>query len=98
MNVTSNHPKLRTTLRFADPSYIAGDAVSGKMEVECKAEKGLAVGAIMVELFGIEGESCISLWLLLMRLATRAYIPRSLCETNVLTQRTHLPRTWATTV
>ena len=55
MNVTSSHPKLRTTLRFAEPLYVAGDAVSGKMEVECKAEKGLAMGVIKVELFGVEG-------------------------------------------
>ena len=56
MNVTSNHSKLRTTLRFADIQFIAGDVVSGKMEMECKAEKGLAVGVVKVELFGVEGE------------------------------------------
>lgn len=56
MNATSNHPKLRSTLRFAEPQFIAGNVVSGKMEMECKAEKGLAVGVVKVELFGIEGE------------------------------------------
>lgn len=55
MNVTSSHPKLRVTLRFADSQFISGDVVSGKMEVECKAERGLAVSVIQVELFGIEG-------------------------------------------
>lgn len=55
MNVVSNHPKLRTTLRFSDSLFVAGDVVSGKMEVECKAEKGLAMGIIKVELFGVEG-------------------------------------------
>ena len=55
MNVISSHAKLRTTLRFADLLFVAGDAVSGKMEVECKADTGLAMGVIMVELFGVEG-------------------------------------------
>ncbi|KAJ3548761.1 hypothetical protein NM688_g5252 [Phlebia brevispora] len=54
MNVTSSHPKLRTTLRFADLQFVAGNVVSGKMEMECKAEKGLAVGVIKVDLFGTE--------------------------------------------
>ena len=55
MNVIASHAKLRTTLRFADSLFVAGDAVSGKMEVECKADRGLALGIIMVEIFGVEG-------------------------------------------
>ena len=30
--------------------------VAGKMELECKAEKGLGISVIMVELYAIEGE------------------------------------------
>ena len=55
MNVVSNHPKLRATLRFAETLFVAGTAIAGKLEVECKADKGLAMGAVYVELFGIEG-------------------------------------------
>lgn len=54
MNATNHHSKVRTTLKFADPLFVAGGAVSGKMEMECKTEKGLGIGVIMVELFAIE--------------------------------------------
>ena len=30
--------------------------MTGKMELECKAEKGLGISVIMVELYAIEGE------------------------------------------
>ncbi|GJE85644.1 arrestin-N domain-containing protein [Phanerochaete sordida] len=54
MNATTHHPKVRTTLKFADTLFVAGGAVSGKMEMECKADKGLGISVIMVELFAIE--------------------------------------------
>ena len=62
MNATTHHSKVRTTLKFADPLFVAGGAVSGKMEMECKTDKGLGIGVIMVELFAIEGT-----WSILMR-------------------------------
>ena len=55
MNATNHHSKVRTTLKFADALFVAGGAVSGKMEMECKTDKGLGIGVIMVELFAIEG-------------------------------------------
>lgn len=58
MNVVSNHPKLRATLRFAETLFVAGTVVTGKLEVECKAEKNLAMGVMCVELLGMEGVYC----------------------------------------
>lgn len=55
MNAITHHSKVKTSLKFADPLFIAGGAISGKMEMECKADKGLGLGIIMVELFAIEG-------------------------------------------
>lgn len=55
MNAITNHSKVRVTLKFADPLFIAGDAVAGKIEMECRTDKGLGIGVIMVELFAIEG-------------------------------------------
>lgn len=57
MNVVTHHAKVRTTLRFAEQLFVAGGMVTGKMEMECKADKGLAIGVIMVELYAIEGAS-----------------------------------------
>ena len=59
MNATTSHSKVRTSLKFVDPLFVAGGAVSGKMEMECKTDKGLGIGIIMVELFAIEGTSDI---------------------------------------
>ena len=63
MNASPYHSKVKVTLRFADQQFPAGGMVSGKMEMECKAEKGLGIGVIMVELYAIEGEWL--LWLML---------------------------------
>ena len=57
MNASPHHPKVRVTLRLGEPLSVAGGFVTGKMEMECKADKGLGIGMIMVELFAIEGES-----------------------------------------
>lgn len=55
MNAISYHSKVRVSLKFGHPLFVAGDAVSGKMEMECKTDKGLGIGVIMAELFAIEG-------------------------------------------
>lgn len=56
MNASPYHSKVKVTLRFADHQFAAGGMVTGKMELECKAEKGLGIGVILVELYAIEGE------------------------------------------
>lgn len=60
INALSTHSKAKVTLQFSDPLFVAGGHVSGKMELECKAERGLGIGDIMVELFAIQGV-CVSL-------------------------------------
>ena len=56
MNASPNHPKVRVTCKLSDPLYVAGDFVAGKMEVECRTDKGLGLGVIMVDLFAVEGQ------------------------------------------
>ncbi|KAA1467199.1 hypothetical protein DENSPDRAFT_926422 [Dentipellis sp. KUC8613] len=54
MNASPHHPKVKVSLTFSDPYYLAGSAITGKMEVESRADVGLGLGIIMVELFAIE--------------------------------------------
>ncbi|KAL0565764.1 hypothetical protein V5O48_016257 [Marasmius crinis-equi] len=54
MNVTTHHAKVRVSLSLSDPLFVAGDAITGKMEMECRADKGLGIGVMMVELFAIQ--------------------------------------------
>ena len=56
MNASPHHPKVKVTCILSDPLYVAGGLVAGKMEVECRTEKGLGLGIVMVELFAIEGQ------------------------------------------
>lgn len=55
MNASTNHPKVKVSCVLSDPLYVAGGLVAGKMEVECRTDKGLGLSVIMVELFAIEG-------------------------------------------
>ncbi|RPD54826.1 hypothetical protein L226DRAFT_539372 [Lentinus tigrinus ALCF2SS1-7] len=54
MNASPYHSKVKVTLRFADTQFPAGGMVTGNMELECKAEKGLGISVIMVEMYAIE--------------------------------------------
>ncbi|KAJ8077578.1 hypothetical protein PM082_002010 [Marasmius tenuissimus] len=54
MNVTTHHAKVRVSLSLSDPLFVAGDAITGKMEMDCRADKGLGIGVMMVELFAIQ--------------------------------------------
>jgi hypothetical protein len=55
MNASPHHSKVKVSLAFSDPFYIAGGAVTGKMELESRSDKGLGIGTIMVELVALEG-------------------------------------------
>jgi len=65
MNATPHHSKVKVSVVLSDSFYIAGDAVTGKMELESRADKGLGLGIIMVELVAIEGRH----WLALLPMA-----------------------------
>ncbi|KAF9650174.1 hypothetical protein BDM02DRAFT_3154949 [Thelephora ganbajun] len=54
MNASPHHPKVKVTCKLSDPLYVAGSSIAGKVEVECRTDKGLGLGIIMVELFAIE--------------------------------------------
>ncbi|TFK21478.1 hypothetical protein FA15DRAFT_623931 [Coprinopsis marcescibilis] len=54
MNATPHHSKVKVTVTLADPLFLAGDYVAGKVELECRADKGLGIGVIFVELFAIQ--------------------------------------------
>ncbi|KAK7461662.1 hypothetical protein VKT23_008089 [Stygiomarasmius scandens] len=54
MNVTTNHPKVKLSLTLASPLFVAGDTICGKMEMDCRADKGLGIGLMMVELFAFQ--------------------------------------------
>ena len=56
MNASPHHPKVKVSCILSDPLYVAGGFVTGKMEVECRTDKGLGLGVIMVELFAVEGQ------------------------------------------
>jgi hypothetical protein len=55
MNATPHHSKVRLSVTLSDKFYIAGDAITGKMELESRADTGLGLGIIAVELVAIEG-------------------------------------------
>ncbi|KAF9450465.1 hypothetical protein P691DRAFT_810282 [Macrolepiota fuliginosa MF-IS2] len=53
MNTTASHAKIRVGVTLPKESVVAGGFVTGKMEVESKSDK-LALGIVMVELFGFQ--------------------------------------------
>lgn len=55
MNATPAHSKAKVSVYFPDPLFVAGEHVTGKVELECKAERGLGICDIKVELFAIQG-------------------------------------------
>lgn len=60
MNATPAHSKAKVSLSFSDRLYVAGEHITGKIELECKAERGLGIADIKVELFAIQGASPIA--------------------------------------
>jgi hypothetical protein len=56
MNASPHHSKVKITISQADNSiFVAGTHVTGKMEMECRADQGLGIGVMMVELFATQG-------------------------------------------
>ena len=83
MNSSSSHPKVKLSLSLSDPVYVAGTSVSGKLQMECKAESGLGIGTMMVELFAIQGTLETSLYLQWVLTRHRTNIERSFCDINI---------------
>ncbi|CAE6411638.1 unnamed protein product, partial [Rhizoctonia solani] len=54
MNAGPHHAKIKVTAHVTSAVYVAGSEISGKIDVECRAEKGLGLGTIMVELMAFQ--------------------------------------------
>ncbi|KAG1896857.1 uncharacterized protein F5891DRAFT_1051327 [Suillus fuscotomentosus] len=56
MNASPHHSKVKVSLTLSDPIFVAGNNISGKMEVECRGDGdcGLGIGLMMVELFAVQ--------------------------------------------
>ncbi|KAL4066724.1 hypothetical protein V8B97DRAFT_2103205 [Scleroderma yunnanense] len=56
MNASPHHSKVKVTVTLSDPIFVAGGIISGKMEVESRADLDclLGIGVMMVELYAIE--------------------------------------------
>ncbi|KAJ6489060.1 hypothetical protein C8R45DRAFT_901982 [Mycena sanguinolenta] len=54
MNATSHHAKVKVSTTLSKPVFLAGGHITGRMEMECRADKGLGISVIMVELVGIQ--------------------------------------------
>ncbi|KAF8800828.1 hypothetical protein BYT27DRAFT_7199290, partial [Phlegmacium glaucopus] len=54
MNSSPYHSKVKITTTLSDPTFVAGNFVSGRMDMECRADRGLGIGILMVELFAIQ--------------------------------------------
>ena len=57
MNASPHHSKVKVDITLPQSEFVAGKYITGKMEMECRADKGLGIGEIMIELFGIQGKS-----------------------------------------
>ena len=57
MNASPHHSKVKVTLTLSDPVYVSGGRISGKMEIESRADLDslLGIGMMMVELYAIQG-------------------------------------------
>ncbi|GJJ08717.1 hypothetical protein Clacol_002936 [Clathrus columnatus] len=55
MNATTSHPKVKATITLSAPLFVAGQDITGKVELDCKAEREVGIGLIMVELLAMQG-------------------------------------------
>jgi hypothetical protein len=95
MNASPHHSKVKVSLTLGQSIFVAGEHVAGKMEIECRADKGLGIGIIMVELFGIEGMILISSTEHLgLTLLSRAYLTGPFGDVYLYSRSSTFPRSW----
>lgn len=93
MNSTPHHSKIKVSVTLSDPFYIAGNAITGKMELESRTDKGLGLGIIMVELVAIEGGNrSIPTVSHVNPFLSRADVSRPFRNLNIPTHPSPLPR------
>src|SRR6202043_766069 len=90
--------KVKVTLTLGQSTFVAGEHVAGKVEIECRADKGLGIGVIMVELFGIEGTFAPSLTAEHLGLTSqsRADLTRSFGDFYLHSRSSSFPGPWPT--
>lgn len=94
MNSSPHHPKVKVSTTVpGNGLFVAGTHVSGKMEMECRADKGLAIGDMMVELFATQGLSHRGgRKMISQSFYCRVDLQRPLCHINISPQPEILPR------
>ncbi|KAF8800426.1 hypothetical protein BYT27DRAFT_7199922, partial [Phlegmacium glaucopus] len=70
-------PQQQITTTLSDPTFVAGNFVSGKLDMECRADRGLGIGILMVELFAIQDHSATPTFLHSRRLFQGPGLPPS---------------------
>ena len=98
MNATPHHSKVKVSVTLSDSFFIAGDAVTGRMELESRADKGLGLGIIMVELVAIEGRyrSLYPHGVPILTTFLRANFSRSFRNLNIPTHPSPFSGSWST--
>ena len=92
MNASPFHSKVNVSLALSDQVFVAGQHVSGKIQIESRADAGLGIGVIMVELVAIQGTSVLpSIEYPPLTSPSRAHVPRSLRDVHLPTQSKTLP-------
>lgn len=51
----AKHPKVKLSIALDQATYIAGDRVTGKVELTSSTSQNLRLGEIAIELIGLEG-------------------------------------------
>ena len=87
MNASPHHSKVKVSITLADRMVVAGGFVAGKVEMECRADKGLGIGVIMIELFATQGalRQCLGV-VLPLTFCTRINLKRPLSHIDVHSQ------------
>lgn len=82
MNASPHHSKVKVTVVLSDTLFVAGSHITGKVELECRADKGLGIGVIVAELLAIQGryDICQARDSLTYMLDRRAYFQRPFCH------------------
>jgi hypothetical protein len=87
MNASPHHSKVKVSITLADRMVVAGGFVAGKVEMECRADKGLGIGVIMIELFATQGALSLCLdVVVLLTFYSRINLKRPLRHIDVHTQ------------
>lgn len=95
MNSSPTHPKVKISMDFSDPLFVGGTHVCGQLAMECRADKGLGISGMMVELFGTEGANLRQARdRLLDRIRRRVAIAGPYSQGTFPLQSTIIPRTW----